>query len=143
MDINKTANRVDKFLKKDLEKLILMSGRSLTDLSSPVLSEAPSHRNGVNSQEAAIIRGLDAAREVQAIHHTIVNLPETSRTILIGLYIKHESWTLVQQRIYREHTQLSILRRQALIQFADSFDYYQQHYGCIPCVDLHVYKTEL
>lgn len=140
IDTKKTAQRVSKFLTNDLEKLILMSGRSLTDLSSPMLSEAPGHTNGINNQEAAIVRGLDAEREVQAIHHTINNLPNNSRTILIGLYINHDSWNIVQQRIYREHTQFSVMRRQALVQFADSFEYYQQLYGCIPCIDLHVYN---
>ena len=140
IDMNKTANRVDKFLRNDLEKLILMSGRSLTDLSSPVLSQAPGHTNGVNNQEAVIVRGLDAEREINAIHNTINNLPNNSRTILIGLYIKHDSWNNIQHKVYREHTQFSVMRKQALIQFADSFDYYQAKFGCIPCIDLHVYN---
>ena len=46
LDCDKTCDRVDEFLTEDLEKLILMSGRNLTDLRSPTLSLAPGHSNG-------------------------------------------------------------------------------------------------
>ncbi len=55
LDCNKTCDKVDEFLTDDLEKLILMAGRNLTDLRSPSLSLAPGHSNGENHNEAAII----------------------------------------------------------------------------------------
>lgn len=58
LDCDKTCDRVDEFLTEDLEKLILMSGRNLTDLRSPTLSLAPGHSNGTNHAEASIIRGF-------------------------------------------------------------------------------------
>lgn len=48
LDCDKTCDRVDDFLTDDLEKLILMAGRNLTDLRSPTLSSAPGHSTGVN-----------------------------------------------------------------------------------------------
>ena len=41
LDCDKTCDRVDEFLTDDLERLILMAGRNLTDLRSPSLSLAP------------------------------------------------------------------------------------------------------
>ena len=58
-EINKkrTLENVSSFFKKDLPKLLLMSGRNLTDLSSPKLSAAPGSSNFGNANEDKLING--------------------------------------------------------------------------------------
>lgn len=112
LDCDKTCDRVDEFLTEDLEKLILMSGRNLTDLRSPTLSLAPGHSNGTNHAEASIIRGLNAEAELRAIHHTIYHLPEMSKIIMRDLYIyQMESWQ-VADAIRYGHTQFNTLKEE-------------------------------
>ncbi|QRD99531.1 hypothetical protein [Lactobacillus phage vB_Lga_AB1] len=136
------ADRVDEFLTDDLERLILMAGRNLTDLRSPSLSLAPGHSSGTNHAEVNIIRGLNAEAEVRAIHHTIYHLPEMSKIIMRDLYIyQMESWQ-VADAIRYGHTQYNVLRRRAQLFFADSFDYWQRYMACSPIIDLHRYKKD-
>lgn len=140
LDCDKTCDRVDDFLTKDLEKLILMSGRNLTDLRSPTLSSAPAHSNGTNHAEASIIRGLNAEAELRAIHLTIYHLPEMSKIIMRDLYIyQMENWQ-VADAIRYGHTQFNTLKRRAQLFFADSFDHWQRYMACQPIIDLHKYK---
>ncbi|WP_436341521.1 ArpU family phage packaging/lysis transcriptional regulator [Lactobacillus johnsonii] len=140
LDCDKTCDRVDEFLTEDLEKLILMSGRNLTDLRSPTLSLAPGHSNGTNHAEASIVRGLNAEAELRAIHHTIYHLPEMSKIIMRNLYIyQMESWQ-VADAIRYGHTQFNTLKRRAQLFFADSFDHWQRYMACSPIIDLHEYK---
>lgn len=142
LDCDRTCDSVDEFLTDDLDKLILMSGRKLTDLRSPSLSLAPSHSNGSNHVEVNIIRGLNAEAEVRAIHHTIYHLPEMSKIIMRDLYLyRMESWQ-VAEAIRYGHTQYNVLRRKAQLFFADSFDYWQRQLACTPVIDLHKYKTD-
>lgn len=139
VDTEKTIDRVCTFLKKDLERLLLQSGHRLTDLKSPRLSSMPggSHANHV---EDIIIDGVNAEAEIQAIHATIHHLPETSRIIMLGMFVDHHQWFQVSQRIYSGTTTLWKKRRLALLEFADGFDYWQRVYHCEPVQDLHRYK---
>lgn len=140
LDCNKKCDKVDEFLTDDLEKLILMAGRSLTDLRSPSLSLALGHSNGSNHAEASIIRGLNAEAEIRAIHHTIYHLPEMSKIIMRDLYIyKMENWQIAEAIRYG-HSQYNFLKRRAQLFFADSFDHWQRYMNCEPIIDLHKYK---
>lgn len=140
LDCEKTCDRVDEFLTDDLDRLILMAGRNLTDLRSPSLSLAPGHSNGENHNEAAIIRGLNAEAEIRAIHHTIYHLPEMSKIIMRDLYIyQMENWQ-VSEAIRYSHTQYNVLKHRAQLFFADSFDHWQRYMACSPIIDLHEYK---
>jgi ArpU family phage transcriptional regulator len=89
IDWDETANRTDKFLKNKLPHLILRSGRNLTDLSSPKLSLASSHSNGINHQEDLIVNGLEIEKAVKAVHETIFHCREISKTVLIDTYLKN------------------------------------------------------
>lgn len=140
VDVVASCKTIDKFFKRDLDKLVLMSGRSLTDLKSPVLSVAPGHSNRNGAAEAAIIRGLNAEAEVRAIHNAMASLDQVGQAILFGLYIDHLSWHTLQDDLHVEKTQFSKLRQHALLCFADSFDYWQRQLRCEPIIDLHKYK---
>lgn len=137
---NKTIDRVDEFLKGDVEKLIRMSGRSMTDLSSPKLSQAPSHSNYTNSAETNMIRGINAEAMFEAVYDAINHCTSNSKQVIIGLYIEHDSWIYLQDLLCCGQNKLAYLRHTALLEFADCFDYWQRKHRCEPIVDLHVYQ---
>lgn len=140
IDEVETRKAVSKFLTKDLERLLLMSGHDLLDLKSPQLSQAPGHSNGKNHAEASIIRGLNAEAMVKAVADTIAHCSENSQKVLLGLFIYQKSWYEVQKTLFCEHNKLGYTRQKALCDFADSFDYWQRVNHCEPIIDLHRYK---
>lgn len=140
-EVNKqrTLDNVSNFFKKDLDRLLLMSGRNLTDLSSPKLSAAPGSSNFGNHNENKLINGIDAEAMIEAVNDTIYHCPYTSEIILVELFIKRKSWDQVQAMVYSEHYKFSYLRRKAMFDFADGFNYWQKKHHCQPIIDLHEY----
>lgn len=139
LDTTETCTKVKQFLGKQLERLVLMSGHRLIDISSPALSPAPGHTSG-NHNEDALIDGIDAEAIVMAVHETIHHCPEPSRTILLEKYIEHKPSFVVSHDIYLGHSRFADLLNHALLEFADGFDYWQRQFDCKPLNDLHVYK---
>ncbi len=137
-EINKkrTLENVSSFFKKDLPKLLLMSGRNLTDLSSPKLSAAPGSSNFGNANEDKLINGIDAEAMVEATYDAIHHCSHTSQIILLELFVKRGSWQHVQSMVYSEQYKFSYLRRQAMFDFANSFDYWQKVHHCLPIISL-------
>lgn len=143
IDYMATAKNVDHFLSHWLPKLILRSGRGLTDLSSPKLSFMPVGHAADDAAETAIVNGMAAETVVQAIHHTIYGCPELSKDILVWTYIDHWTPTKIIQHIPYERTYFfHVLKPDALNYFADGYDYWQARLkvdaGNIR--DLHIYK---
>lgn len=132
----KTLENVSDFFKHDLERLILMSGRNLTDLSSPRLSNAPGSSNFGNPIENKLINGIDAEAMVEAVHDTIYHCSYTSRVILVELLVKRRTWNQVKPIVYSEHYKFSCLRRKAMFDFAESFNFWQRKYHCQPIINL-------
>lgn len=137
-EINKkrTLENVSGFFKKDLPRLLLMSGRNLTDLSSPKLSAAPGSSNFGNSNEDKLINGIDAEAMVEAVYDAIHHCSHSSQIILIELFVKKKSWQDVQAMVYSEQYKFSYLRRRAMFDFANSFDYWQKVHHCQPIISL-------
>nr|DAV67945.1 MAG TPA: transcriptional regulator [Caudoviricetes sp.] len=137
-EINKkrTLENVSSFFKKDLPKLLLMSGRNLTDLSSPKLSAAPGSSNFGNANEDKLINGIDAEAMVEAVYDAIHHCSYNSEIILIELFVNRKSWGEVQRMVYSEQNKFSYLRRRAMFEFANSFDYWQRVHHCQPIIDL-------
>lgn len=134
-----TLDNVSDFFKKDYERLLLMSGSRLTDLSSPTLSSAPSGSSAGNSNESKLVDGISARDIVEAVEDTINHCSYNSEIILHELFIKKRSWSEVQSMVYSEHYKFSYLRRQAMFEFADGFSYWQKVHHCEPKIDLHSY----
>ena len=132
----KTLENVADFFKNDLERLTLMSGRNLTDLSSPRLSNAPASTNFGNAIEDQIINGINAEAMIEAVHDTINHCSHTSRAILIELFVKRKTWNQVQPMVYSEHYKFSYLRRKAMFDFAESFNFWQRQHHCQPIINL-------
>ncbi|WP_435371327.1 ArpU family phage packaging/lysis transcriptional regulator, partial [Lactobacillus intestinalis] len=114
----KTYENVTNFFKRDLERIVLMSGSRMTDLASPNLNGAPGSSN-FNNVEINLINGLDAQNIVKSVNDALhYGVDPVSKKILIGLYINHQRWVDIQPLIYREHTSFSVYRKHALISFA-------------------------
>lgn len=141
IDIPATCDRVDGFLRHDLDRLLLMSGRSLTDLKSPTLSDMPGGGHSGNHVENTLIRGLDAETEVQAVHHALRSITDPAKSAIVRLYIVREPWRVAEDNLHTSRTQLSKWRRRGLLCFADSFDFWQRSLGCSPLIDLHIYQN--
>lgn len=136
----KTCKRVSKFFHHDLERLVLMSGHSITDLQSPKFDTLPGGQGGTfNSQENKILNALDAELIVKSVYDAINHMDDVSHKIIMGLYIKHQRWVDVQSVLFREHTTFAKLRKQALINFAALFETWQGRNNCNKQISLKVY----
>lgn len=91
LDSSETVKRVASFFNKDYERLFLLSGSRLTDISSPALSPAPGHTSG-NHNESAIIQGITAGAIIDAVNDAISKCSYSSQVILKNLLIRRESW---------------------------------------------------
>lgn len=139
LDSAETVNRVASFFNKDYERLFLLSGSRLTDISSPALSQAPGHTGG-NHAEQKLIQGITAEALIDAVTDAIGKCSYSSQVILKNLLIRRESWQDVKNQLYCEDHKLSYLRKKACLEFADSFDSAQIRHKCQPVIDLHVYE---
>lgn len=132
----KTYENVTNFFKRDLERIVLMSGSRMTDLASPNLNGAPGLSN-FNNVEINLINGLDAQNIVKSVNDALhYGVDPVSKKILIGLYINHQRWVDIQPLIYREHTSFSVYRKHALISFAYSFEGWQVKNHCDKVIKL-------
>ena len=139
LDNQETVKRVAGFFAKDYERLFLLSGSRLTDISSPTLSQAPSHTSG-NHAEQKLIQGITAEALIDAVTDAINKCSYSSQVILKNLLIRRESWQSVKSKLFCEGHKLSYLRKRACLEFADAFDAAQIRHRCQPLIDLHVYK---
>lgn len=140
LNVNETCREVDKFFRKHVERLVLLAGSRLTDLSSPNISGMPSGSTFSNNQESKLINGIDAQNIVKSISDALNRgVDPVSRKILIGLYINHDRWIDVQNVIYKEHTSFAKLRKRALLSFASSFEGWQVKNHCDEVITLNVY----
>ncbi|MCT3465896.1 hypothetical protein EFR21_01580 [Lactobacillus delbrueckii subsp. bulgaricus] len=129
IDAQKTAERVDRYLKHDFERYLRLSGKHRTDISSPSLSGMPGGSNG-NSQENKVIEGAYAGQVVAAVAATIRNCSDYDerkpyKRILIDYYIKGMQGFKIAQKIGYSDRQFANKKRLALCEFADRFEYWK------------------
>lgn len=142
IDFDKTADNVDKLLRKKLPSLVLRCGRSLTELSSPRLSLAPSHTNRTDIQENLIVDSVSIQKIVDAIHKTVFHCSNNSKIILINYYLLNKTQEQVIMLLPYEKSQYyKALKPIALVEFADRYDYWQGKCGVDKedITDLHEY----
>ena len=143
VDSQKTAERVDRYLKHDFERYLRLSGKHRTDISSPSLSGMPGGGSNGNSQENKVIEGAYAAQVVAAIAATIRNCSDYDerkpyKRILIGYYIKGLNNFKIAQEIGYSERQFDCKKRMALCEFADRFEYWKIVYQVQdqPCLQI-------
>lgn len=140
LDENKTCDNVTKFFKKDLEKIVLLSGHRMIDLQSPQITGMPSGSSTLNRAEDRLVDGFDAQNIVKSVSDALYRgVDPVSSKILVGLYINYQRWVDVQTTIYKEHTSFAKLRRRALIAFAYSFEGWQKKNNCDKIINLKAY----
>lgn len=140
IDAIKTCENVSHFFKADLERIVLMSGSRMVDLSSPSFEENYGSSDS-NSIETKMINGLDAQNIVKSIHDALFHgVDPISQKILIGLYINHQRWVDIQPLVYKEHTSFAAYRNRALITFAYSFEGWQVKNHCDKIIKLIAYE---
>lgn len=144
LDSKKTERKVELFFKHDLDRLLLISGQSLTDLQSPSLSGMPKASSHVTG-ESKIIRGLNAGAILQAVTDAVNALREDESEFITTRYIDRHGWEYTKQALKMSDSTLSDVKHRALIHFADAFDYWQRADKCEAehLVDLHAYADQV
>lgn len=142
IDAQKTAERVDRYLKHDFERYLRLSGKHRTDISSPSLSGMPGGSNG-NGQENKVIEGAYAGQVVAAIAATIRNCSDCDerkpyKRILIDYYIKGLQNFKIAQKIGYSERQYDYKKKMAQCEFADRFEYWKIVYQVQdqPCLQI-------
>lgn len=132
IDENKTASRAMRFLKTDFPKMLRISGRSITDLKSPIISDMPKGNSFGNQTEENIARRMVADQIVRQTREAIYHCDAKSKTILELLYLSDDRYgdEQVWEHIGYEKTQYYYYKKMALLSFADAY----------LLEDLHCYK---
>ena len=144
VDSQKTAERVDRYLKHDFERYLRLSGKHRTDISSPSLSGMPGGSSGnSNSQENKVIEGAYAGQVVAAIAATIRNCSDYDerkpyKRILIDYYINGLQNFKIAQKIGYSERQFDYKKKMAQCEFADRFEYWKIVYQVQdqPCLQI-------
>lgn len=142
VDCQKTAERVDRYLKHDFERYLRLSGKHRTDISSPSLSGMPGGSYG-NGPENKVIEGIYAGQVVAAIAATIENCSccderRPYKRILIDYYIKGLQNFKIAQEIGYSERQFDYKKKMAQCEFADRFEYWKIVYQVQdqPCLQI-------
>lgn len=136
-----TAENVDDFLSSQINRMERLSGVSL---SSPQLSLAPAHSNGVNSQEKMMERRLAAFDVLKAIKYAIDHTSGVSPQILLEFYVKRKKVYQIINDIHINHNQFPDFKNIALNQFAECWISAQDKYFSDEAdrLDLQIYPGE-
>ena len=143
VDCQKTAERVDRYLKHDFERYLRLSGKHRTDVSSPTLPGMPGGGSNGNSQENKVIEGAYAGQVVAAIAATIRNCSDYDerkpyKRILIDYYINGLQNFKIAQKIGYSERQFDYKKKMAQCEFADRFEYWKIVYQVQdqPCLQI-------
>lgn len=132
IDYKATANEVRKFLKFRFDKYLDYAGLNSADLSaideshlsSPKMdASGVSSHGGVNHMEQALIRITVAENVCYVVYKTIKSCRQEDkkpyRKILEEAYLNHTDDLRIQAMIGYSSTRYDILKRRALLEFAD------------------------
>jgi len=132
IDYKATANEVRKFLKFRFDKYLDYAGLNSADLSaideshlsSPKMdASGVSSHGGVNHMEQALIRITVAENVCYVVYKTIKSCRQEDkkpyRKILEEAYLNHTDDLRIQAMISYSSTRYDILKRRALLEFAD------------------------
>ena len=136
-DIKATAENANIFLYKQCQRLSLRAGVSL---SSPQLSEAPMHTNGINHAEEGMVNSLAALTALQAIKYAMLQTRGISPQLLISKYLELKKEWQVRQDIHISHNAYPKYREKALYEFAESWNNAQEKFGFEDKINLIIYQ---
>lgn len=135
-----TQSNVISFFKNDLERLLLLSGSSLTDVSSPSFEGFGIHGSSPDSmQENKIIDGIDADAELRSVADALRHLSSDEERVLNDFFLRKLTWNEVANDLSYSRGTINEIRQKALIHFADAFTFWQLKNKVEDPVDLHGY----
>lgn len=120
-----TAKNVSEFF-KNFKRISRMAGEDPSALKSPAISDMPVSHGGGNHNEDKIVDHLNAVELAPKIMNDVKaalsHLSETSKTIIIGLYVDDLTNRIMAQRLGYSERRLIDLKKVALNEFADSLE---------------------
>lgn len=120
-----TAKNVSEFF-KNFKRISRMAGEDPSALKSPAISDMPVSHSGGNHNEDKIVDHLNAVELAPKIMNDVKaalsHLSETSKTIIIGLYVDDLTNRIMAQRLGYSERRLIDLKKVALNEFADSLE---------------------
>lgn len=142
IDQEKTAQNVKSFFTDDFKHYLNLANKHLSDISSPTLD--PNNmggHDGLNHQDERMVVNLDAQNCVKAVNHTISSCGYPSNTILYLYFIKRMSNDSIAQRLGYQSTRFIEIKKEALVEFAERFDFWRQE-DKTSMGDLRVFENE-
>ena len=142
IDQEKTAQNVKAFFTDDFKHYLNLANKHLSDISSPTLD--PNNmggHDGLNHQDERMAVNLDAQNCVKAVNHTLNSCSYPSNTILYLYFIKKISNDSIAQRLGYQSTRFIEIKKEALVEFAERFDFWRQE-DKTSMEDLRVFEHE-
>lgn len=142
IDQEKTAQNVKAFFTDDFKHYLNLANKHLSDISSPTLD--PNNmggHDGLNHQDERMVVNLDAQNCVKAVNHTLNSCSYPSNTILYLYFIKKMSNDSIAQRLGYQSTRFIEIKKEALVEFAERFDFWRQE-DKTSMEDLRVFEHE-
>ena len=142
IDQEKTAQNVKAFFTDDFKHYLNLANKHLSDISSPTLD--PNNmggHDGLNHQDERMAVNLDAQNCVKAVNHTLNSCSYPSNTILYLYFIKKMSNDSIAQRLGYQSTRFIEIKKEALVEFAERFDFWRQE-DKTSMEDLRVFEHE-
>ena len=142
IDQEKTAQNVKAFFTDDFKHYLNLANKHLSDISSPTLD--PNNmggHDGLNHQDERMVVNLDAQNCVKAVNHTLSSCSYPSNTILYLYFIKKMSNDSIAQRLGYQSTRFIEIKKEALVEFAERFDFWRQE-DKTSMEDLRVFERE-
>lgn len=125
IDRNKSRNKAREVLNQ-YRRLARVSGRSLTDIKSPIITDMPKGTPFGNAQEDKNTDIISARMEVQEIERAITNLSKECFEVIYFSYIskEHHSKLDIAASVFGSITANKTVerrQREALLQFCESY----------------------
>lgn len=135
-DDEQTAKNVSEFF-KNFKRISRMAGEDPSALKSPVISDMPVSHSGGNHNEDKLVDHANATdlapKIMNDVKTALSHVSETSRTIIIGLYVDDLTNRIMAQRLGYSERRVIDLKKKALNEFADSLEAQEQLH-----INLHV-----
>lgn len=142
IDQEKTAQNVKAFFTDDFKHYLNLANKHLSDISSPTLDpNNTGGHDGLNHQDERMVVNLDAQNCVKAVNHTLNSCSYPSNTILYLYFIKKMSNDSIAQRLGYQSTRFIEIKKEALVEFAERFDFWRQE-DKTSMEDLRVFERE-
>ncbi|AWP46330.1 transcriptional regulator [Levilactobacillus brevis] len=122
IDKQATCHKVASFLKWTLPRMVLIAGKSLTDLRSPNYDGMPKAPASGNSNDARIVQKMYAQEVIKQTVEAMGKCDKECRELLDMLYLQDYTDTMCYLDLgYSESTYSHSKKPKALLQFADVY----------------------